>query len=40
MYQSSYTPIEVRKLFSNISIEDYSIKPTLAWMYIQIKKSS
>lgn len=38
--QSSYTPTEVRKLFSAISIEDYSIKPTLAWMYIQIKKSS
>ncbi len=38
--QSSYTPTELRKLFSAISIEDYSIKPTLAWMYIQIKKSS
>ena len=38
--QSSYTPTELRKFFSAISVEDYSIKPTLAWMYVQINKSS
>jgi ubiquinone/menaquinone biosynthesis C-methylase UbiE len=37
--QSSYTPTEVGNILSNISIKDYSISPTLAWMYIQIKKS-
>ena len=36
--QSSYTPIEVQELFSKISIHNYEICPTLAWMYIQIKK--
>jgi len=36
--QSSYTPIEVQELFSKISIHNYDICPTLAWMYIQIKK--
>ena len=36
--QSSYTPIEVKELFSKIAIHNYEICPTLAWMYIQIKK--
>ena len=36
--QSSYTPVEVQELFSKISIHNYEICPTLAWMYIQIKK--
>jgi ubiquinone/menaquinone biosynthesis C-methylase UbiE len=37
--QSSYTPTEVGSLLLNISIKDYSVDPSLAWMYIQIKKS-
>lgn len=36
--QSSYTPKEVQELLSKISIENYTINPALAWMYIQINK--
>lgn len=36
--KSSYTPKEVREVFSKISIENYMINPALAWMYVQINK--
>ena len=36
--KSSYTPLEVQELTSKEQIKDITIKPMLAWMFVQINK--
>ncbi len=36
--KSSYTPLEAHELISKEQIQDISIKPSLAWMFVQIIK--
>ncbi len=36
--KSSYTPLEVQELISKEQIKDITIKPMLAWMFVQITK--
>ena len=36
--KSSYTPLEARELISKEQIKDITIKPILAWMFVQINK--
>ena len=36
--KSSYTPLEVQELLSKEQIKDFTIKPMLAWMFVQINK--
>jgi len=36
--KSSYTPLEVQELISKEQIKDITIKPFLAWMFVQINK--